>query len=127
MDVTPVKPDERTELPGRSETQRKAEEALQRAQQWACWLETAEQARKSREDMITNRKYEIVEKDKNAQYELLSALADNPAQQAVYLFMMAGEPLSSADIADFLRLWLAGHFDKAFDELQLNGLIRSAA
>ncbi|MEE8373891.1 MAG: hypothetical protein V3R87_09240 [Dehalococcoidia bacterium] len=78
---------------------------------------------------MTAKTYEIVEKDEGAQYGILGGLARSPVQGVAYLFMMAGDPVSAADITDFLTLSDERHirqFNEAVVELEVNGLIKKA-
>ena len=72
-------------------------------------------------------RYEIVEKDKDAQEAILSTLVREPTHGVAYMFMMTGEPLSATDITEFLSVsdaWLSGRFNDAVSELCHRGLIR---
>jgi hypothetical protein len=87
------------------------------------------EARMERMTTATARKYEVVEKDEDAQRRILSGLAECPEQGIAYMVMMAGEPMSVADIAQVLKLsdqWYIGRFDRGLVELEGNGLIREA-
>lgn len=78
---------------------------------------------------MTAKTYEIVEKEDGAQYGILGGLARSPVQGVAYLFMMAGDPVSAADITDFLTLSDERHirqFNEAVVELEVNGLIMEA-
>ena len=79
---------------------------------------------------MTTTRYEVAEKDKKTQDEILSTLVQQPAQGVAYMLMMAGEPLSATDITEFLSLsdaWLADRFNEAVAQLSERGLIREAA
>ena len=78
---------------------------------------------------MTAKTYEIVEKDKDAQYGILSNLVETPTKGVAYMFMMQGEAMSASDITDFLMLSSSHHiqqFNDAVIELEVNGLIRKA-
>ncbi len=78
---------------------------------------------------MSTTRYEIVEKDKEARDSILSTLVDNPTQGVAFLFLMAGEPMSAADMVDFLSLsdkWFTERFNMAVQELSAKGLITEA-
>ncbi len=78
---------------------------------------------------MSTTRYEIVEKDKEARDSILSTLVENPTQGVAFLFLMAGEPMSAAEMVDFLSLsdsWFTQRFNSAVVELADKGLIREA-
>jgi hypothetical protein len=78
---------------------------------------------------MTAKAYEIVEKNKDVQYGILSELVETPTKGVAYMFMMQGEIMSASDITDFLMLSSSHHiqqFNDAVVELEVNGLIREA-
>ena len=78
---------------------------------------------------MSTTKYEIVEKDREARDSILSTLVETPTQGVAFLFLMAGEPMSAAEMVDFLSLsdsWFTQRFNSAVVELADKGLIREA-
>ena len=78
---------------------------------------------------MSTTKYEIVEKDREARDSILSTLVETPTQGVAFLFLMAGEPMSAAEMVDFLSLsdsWFTQRFNSAVAELADKGLIREA-
>jgi hypothetical protein len=78
---------------------------------------------------MSTTRYEIVEKDKEARDSILSTLVENPTQGVAFLFLMAGEPMSAAEMVEFLSLsdsWFTQRFNNAVAELAGKGLIREA-
>ena len=77
---------------------------------------------------MSERRYEVVEKDKDAQYRVLNGLVSSPAHGTIYMLLMSGEPLSTTDITSFLTLsdrLFTDQFQRAVVQLEADGLIRA--